>query len=146
MSKRLEVLAAVKALVEAVLPNADVRGLDADDAKPARIGPGGTIIVRAGDPGQPELDISPVAYNYEHEIPLEVGAYESASLTAEQVLDQMLGLIGAAVRADQTLGGLCDYLEARAPVTDDFDAPGAEPGRWADAALVAHYRTTDPLN
>jgi hypothetical protein len=58
----------------------------------------------------------------------------------------MLGAIGVAVAGDRTLGGLCDFTEAEAPATDDVETAGARAGRWADAALVAVYGTTDPLN
>ena len=78
--------------------------------------------------------------------PLEIAAYESATLTREQVLDAVLGVIGAAVMANRTLGGLCDWIEAEAPVTDDIEALGALPGRIADLAILAVYATTDPLN
>jgi hypothetical protein len=146
MSKRLQVLEAVKALIVAALPNAAVVGLDSEDEKPDAIPAGGLVAVYAGDPGEPEVDLSPVRYYYDHAIPIEVGAYTSASLTSEQVLDAMLGAIGAAVKADHTLGGLCDLLEARAPATDDFDAEGAVAGRWGAAEIVASYSTSDPLN
>jgi len=145
-SKRLQVLDAVKALVVSALPSADVKGLNADDAKPESIGPGGTVIVRAGDPGEPEVDLSPTRYNYDHAIPLEVGAYESASKTSEQVLDEMLAAIGLKISEDPTLGGLVDWLEPSAASTDDFDAVGAVAGRWADLEIRASYATTAPLN
>ena len=66
--------------------------------------------------------------------------------TPEQVLDEMLGVIGAAVSGDRTLGGLCDFVEAQAPATDDVETAGARAGRWADASIVAVYGTPDPLN
>lgn len=145
-SKRLQVLEAVVALVRAALPYADVKALDADDAKPDFIGPGGLVVVRSGDPGEPEVDLSPLTYNYEHLIPLEVAAYETADKTSEQVLDEMMIALGEAAQADTSLGGLCQWLEARAPNTDDFETVGAVAGRWADLAVVAHYATSNPLN
>ncbi|MBQ1542336.1 MAG: hypothetical protein IIZ63_10070 [Caulobacteraceae bacterium] len=142
-SKRERVLGAIKALVVAALPYADVvRNAD----QPDEIAPGGSVIVRDGDPGEPEVDLSPATFNYQHRIALEVAAYQSGSRSREQVLDDMLGAIGDAVRADRTLGGLCDYLEAEAPSTDDLRALGAEPARWADAVIVASYATSDPFN
>ena len=145
-SKRLLVLKAVIAAIEAALPNAEVKGLSADDAKPSRIGPGGTVIVRAGDPGEPEVDLSPLAYNYTHRIPVEVGAYEAGGLGPEDVVDAMLGAIGEWLITDPTLGGLVDHVEPSAASTDDFEAFGAEAGRWGDAEIVATYSTPSPLN
>lgn len=141
-SRREQVLDAIKALVVTALPSADVaRNRD----KPQSIAPGGTVIVRDGDPGDPDVTLSPLTYLYDHAIPLEIGAYASEVKTASQVLDDMLGPIGAAVAADRTLGGLCDWLDVAAPVTDSLEAFGVEPGRWADVDIVATYGTTNPL-
>jgi hypothetical protein len=142
-SKREQVLDAVKALLSSALPNADVRR---NLAKPERIPPGGLVVIRDGDPGDPEVMLSPLTYVYTHRIPIELAAYETSSQTPEQVLDEMLGAIGVAVSGDRTLGGLCDFIEAQAPATDDVETAGARAGRWADAAIVAVYGTPDPLN
>ena len=90
--------------------------------------------------------LSPLVYVYSHRIPIELAAYETSSQSPEQVLDEMLGAIGVAVSGDRTLGGLCDFIEAQAPSTDDVETAGARSGRWADAAIVAVYGTPDPLN
>jgi hypothetical protein len=142
-SRREQVLDAIKTLVAAALPNADVKR---NLAKPERIPPGGLAIIRDGDPGEPEVILSPLIYVYTHRIPIELAAYETSSQTREQVLDGMLGAVGAAVVTNRTLGGLCDFIEAEAPATEDVETAGARPGRWADAAIVAVYGTTDPLN
>ncbi len=142
-SRREQVIEAVKALVAEALSNADVKR---NLAKPERIAPGGLAVVRDGDPGEPEVLLSPLAYVYTHRIPVEVAAYESASVPREEVLDGMLGAIGNAVRTDRTLGGLCDFLEVEAPAPADLETLGAAPARFAEIAVVAVYGTTDPLN
>lgn len=142
-SKREQVIEAIKNLVATALPNAEVkRNLD----KPERIPPGGLVIVRDGDPGEPEVLLSPLVYVYEHRVPIEIAAFASASLSREEALDQMLSVIGAAVTADRTLGGLCEFLDTEAPVSDDLETAGALSGRWAEAAIIAEYSTIDPLN
>jgi hypothetical protein len=142
-SKREQVLDAIKALLSLALPNADVRR---NLAKPERIPPGGLVVIRDGDPGEPEVMLSPLVYVYSHRIPIELAAYETSSQSPEQVLDEMLGAIGVAVSGDRTLSGLCDFIETQAPSTDDVETAGARAGRWADAAIVAVYGTPDPLN
>jgi hypothetical protein len=140
--RREQVLEAITALVASALPSAEVkRNLD----KPERIPPGGLVIVRDGDPGEPEVLLSPLTYIYEHRVPIEVAAFASATLTREQALDQMLAAIGEAVAADRTLGGLCEFLETEAPTSDDLETAGAISGRWADAAIIASYATANPL-
>lgn len=142
-SKREQVLDAVKALLASALPSADVKR---NLAKPERIPPGGLVIVRDGDPGEPEVMLSPLTYVYTHRVPVEIAVYESASQPREKVLDTALGMIGTAVASDRTLSGLCDFVEAEAPATDDVETAGAVAGRWANLAIVAVYGTTDPLN
>lgn len=137
-SVREQVLEAVKALVAAALPSADV---ERNRAKPRGVGAGGTVIVRDGEPGEPDIDLSPLTYNYSHRIVLEFAVYETGALT----LDQMLVAVGAAVAADRTLGGLCQFLEAEAPSTDDLEQAGAAAGRWAEVAIIASYGTPNPI-
>lgn len=141
-SKREQVIGAIKSLIASALPNAEVkRNLD----KPERIPPGGLVIIRDGDPGEPDVLLSPLTYVYEHRVPIEIAAFASASLTREQAIDQMLAAIGEAVATDRTLGGLCEFLETEAPTSDDLETAGAISGRWADAAIIASYATANPL-
>lgn len=143
VSRREQVLDGIKALIATALPNTDVKR---NLAKPERIAPGGLVVIHDGDPGEPDVMLSPLLYVYTHRVPVEIAAYESSSQAREQVLDAMLGAIGTAIAGDRTLGGLCDFIEAEAPATDDIETAGARPGRYADAAIVAVYGTTDPLN
>lgn len=142
MSKREQVLEALRALLTAALPAATVKR---NAAKPERIPDGGLVIIRDGDPGEPEITLSPLTYIHAHRVPLEIAAFGSGLLTREQAVNQMLAAIAGAVAADRTLGGLCDFVETQAPLTDDLETTGALTGRWADAALMVTYSTSDPL-
>jgi hypothetical protein len=141
-SRREEVLEAVRAMVAAALPAAKV---ERNAAKPERIPSGGLVIVRDGDPGDPEVTLSPLTYVYTHRIPVEVAILASGVLSREQALDVTLSHIGEAVEVDRTLGGLCDFLEPEAPSTDDLEATGTVAGRWADFVILATYATSNPL-
>lgn len=141
-SKREQVLAAIEALVIAALPGAVVTR---NQAKAIRIGAGGTVDISDGDPGEPEVDLSPLRYNYSHAVPLLFGTYESATLTPGEVLDAMQTAVGGAVEANRTLGGLVDWLETQAPDRGDLDIAGAESGAGSEAAVIAHYATSSPL-
>jgi hypothetical protein len=141
-SKREQVLDAIVALITAAVPEAKV---ERNLTKPERIPPGGLVIVRDGDPGEPEVMLSPLTYVFSHRLPIEVAARLTAD-PREQALDAILGRIGVEVAANRTLWGLCDFIEAEAPATADIEVSGALPGRWADVVLVAIYATPDPLN
>jgi hypothetical protein len=150
MSRRLEVLQAVKDLVVRALPGAQVIGLEGDDEAPVIVPDCGRVIVRSGDPGEPEVDLSPRTYWYEHRIPLEVTAYRSAGRSSEEALDEMLTAIGAEVDADRELGGLAIWTDTEAPTTEDLialerDRPAGRSPRIADLVIVPTYGTRSPL-
>jgi hypothetical protein len=147
VTKRLDVITGVKALAQATFPGIDVLGLEGEEAAPDRVPANGRIIVRAGDPGAPEIDLSPVMYNYSHEIPVEIEAYKTSDpdLTGEQVVDSIVARFSAAIEADRTLGGLVEYLDGYAPATGDIYVAGATPVRAADLVLIATYSTPHPL-
>ena len=115
-----------------------------DEVLPERIPTAGLIILRDGQPGEPEVTLSPLRYHYQHRAELEVVV--QAGTGRASAFDTLIAAIGTALEADRTLGGLCDWIEAEAPVTDDIEALGALPGRFADLAILAVYATTDPLN
>ncbi len=146
MSKRLDVLTAVKELIANALPRAKVLGLDGAEAAPATIPADGMVIVRTGDPGEPEYTLSPITYYYDHRIPIEVSTFATPGLTTEEALDVMLVAIGEGVGADRTLGGLCDWLDTTSAGTDDIYAEGGgQPPRGAEIMLIASYSTRNPL-
>lgn len=145
-SKRLQVVAGVKALIAAALPGADVKGLDNAAPFPSRIPANGLAIVRDGDPGEPEADLSPITYHYDHRIPVEIAAYRSSAKTQAERLDDMLRPIGAAVAANRTLGGLCAWIDVLEPEIDDIAGEGTAAGKGCDLIIIASYSTTTPLN
>lgn len=142
MTKQLQVILALKALVAAALPAVDVVGFDKDATKPQRIGAGGCVIGHPGEPGDPEVDLSPLNYNYQHRMFLEVTAAAGAG---GDVLDAMLETLGAAIAADPFLGGLCEYLHAEAAELMDRNSDGIASTNWATVPVVAEYSTLNPL-
>lgn len=142
MSKQFAVLQGLRALVAAAVPDADIRGFEGDTTKPQRIGAGGTIIGHPGDPGDPDVDLSPLCYNYEHVLYLEV---TGPGGKAGPALDAMLKALGEAIRANRSLGGLCCWLEAQAPDRNDRTTDAVQTTNWATVPIVAQYSTPDPL-
>jgi hypothetical protein len=143
-SKREQVLQAVEALIKAALPNAKVRR---NPSTPIRIEglPGGAVDMYDGDPGEPEVDLSPLTYTYSHRIALSFGGYVSASRTAAEVIDDMQSAVGAAVDADRSLNGLCEFVRTEAPDGEALEIAGAQAGGESQAAIIADYSTRSPL-
>ncbi len=114
-----------------------------NDVLPSKIGLHGLVILRDGDPGEPETTMSPLLYHYEHRAEIEV--FVQAGDGREALFDTLCQSIGAAVVADRTLGGLCDWVEAEAPAPDDTPQEGAITYRAAVIGVRLHYATPDPL-
>ncbi|WP_372838678.1 acyl-CoA transferase [Phaeovulum sp.] len=121
-----------------VLPATALRG----EVLPERVPNAGLTILRDGDPGEPEVTLSPLRYHYQHRAEIEAvvqGADRDASF------DTLCASIGAAIAADRTLSGLCDWVEAEAPRPVDLPVEGAAGLKAAVIVVVLHYSTAGPL-
>ncbi|WP_354540067.1 acyl-CoA transferase [Roseovarius sp. MBR-6] len=114
-----------------------------DDVLPERIPAGGLIILRDGQPGEPEVTLSPLRYHYQHRAELEVVV--QAGTGRASAFDSLIASIGTALEADRTLGGLCDWVEPEAPASIDLPVEGAAALKAAVITVILHYSTTGPL-
>lgn len=142
MSRSEAVVAAIKALVQTALPLAQV---EQDQDGPDDIGDGGLVIVRFGSPGEAEYTLSPLTYTYAHAVRIEIAMPGASPAARRAKLDAALTAVGAAVEANRTLGGLCEWLEPATPERDDLRTEGAAAVRIADLDLIATYSTPNPL-
>ena len=138
MTQRETILSALADLLRTI-PNVPVlRG----EVLPERIPPAGLMILRDGEPGEPEVTLSPLTYHYQHRAEIEAvmqGANRDATF------DALCASIGVVIAADRTLGGLCDWVEAEAPQPVDLPVEGAASLKAAVIPVILHYSTTDPL-
>ena len=114
-----------------------------DAVLPERIPAAGLIILRDGDPGEPEVTLSPLRYHYRHRAELEVIVQTGSGQVS--AFDDLLAAIGTTLEADRTLGGLCDWVEPEAPSPVDLPIEGAAALKAAVITVVLHYTTTGPL-
>ena len=114
-----------------------------DEVLPERIPPAGLVILRDGQPGEPEVTLSPLRYHFQHRAELEV--IVQAANDRATAFDSLIAAIGTALAADRTLGGLCDWVEAEAPASIDLPVDGAVSLKAAVVTVVLHYTTADPL-
>jgi len=114
-----------------------------DEVLPERIPAAGLIILRDGQPGEPEVTLSPLRYYYQHRAELEVVV--QAPNGRATVFDTLIAAIGTALEADRILGGLCDWVEPEAPASVDLPIEGAAALKAAIITVVLHYSTTGPL-
>jgi hypothetical protein len=123
-----------------MLPTGALRG----DVLPERVPAQGLLILRDGEPGEPEVTLSPLRYHYQHRA--EIEAVVQGTNDRDAAFDALCASIGAALAADRTLGGLCDWVEAEAPQPVDLPVEGAAGLKAAVIPVVLHYSTADPLS
>ena len=134
---RETILTALHTLLQA-LPATALRG----EVLPERVPTDGLLILRDGEPGEPEVTLSPLRYHYQHRAEIEAvvqGADRDAAF------DTLCASIGAAIAADRTLGGRCEWVEAEAPQPVDLPIEGAASLKAAVIMVVLHYSMSDPL-
>jgi hypothetical protein len=102
-SRAEQVLDAFKALLETV-PDAVV---ERNSVLPEKIPNGGLIILRDGDPGEPEQALGGFgnAY-YQHAVEIEVYVEEGDAAARDAAFDALLQEVGTALETDPTLDGL----------------------------------------
>ena len=136
-STREATLAALHARLLTV-PATTLRGEVLSERVPAA----GLLILRDGEPGEPEVTLSPLRYHYQHRAEIEA-VVQSAD--RDIAFDTLTASIGAALATDRTLGGLCDWVEPEAPRPVDLPVEGAASLKAAVIPVVLHYSTDDPL-
>jgi hypothetical protein len=136
-SPRETILTALHARLSA-LPATALRG----EVLPERVPAAGLVILRDGEPGEPEVTLSPLRYHYQHRSEIEVVVLGP---DRDVLFDTLTASIGTALATDRTLGGLCDWIEAEAPQPADLPVEGAASLKAALITVVLHYFTADPL-
>ena len=136
-SPRETILASLHARLSA-MPATVLRG----GVLPERVPAAGLVILRDGDPGEPDVTLSPLRYHYQHRVEIEAvvqGAGRDAAF------DTLCASIGGTITVDRTLGGLCHWVEAEAPEPVDLPIEGSASLKAAIIPVMLHYSTADPL-
>ena len=135
---REAILTALHAVLE-TLPATALRG----EVLPERLPFAGLLILRDGDPGDPEVTLSPLAYHYQHRAEIEAVVQGG---NRDAAFDTLITSIGLVLTTNRTLGGLCDWIEAEAPRPVDLPVEGAATLKAAVVPVVLTYSMDDPLN
>jgi hypothetical protein len=141
-SKAEQLLDALKTLLETV-PDAVV---ERNSALPEKIPAGGLIILRDGDPGEPEEALGGFGGTYyQHAVEVEVYVEEGDAAARDAAFDALLQQIGAALEADPTLGGFAFGLTYGRPETSIEAVAGAPAIKGATLTVTVDYETDAPL-
>ncbi|QLH38157.1 MAG: acyl-CoA transferase [Defluviicoccus sp.] len=127
-SRREQVLSAVFACLQAI-PLVTIRR---NEALPMSVPADGLVILRDGDPGEPDVTLNPRTAYYSHRAEIEAFVTQPPGGGGEVTLDDLMGAIGTALAADTSLGGLAETLSCSAPEVSVMAIEGsANPGRAA---------------
>lgn len=113
------------------------------ESLPTEIPVGGLLILRDGDPGEPEITMSPRRYHFEHVAQIELIVQGHANRDLQ--FDTLKLAVGAVIEANRTLGGTCDWVDAGVPEPQDLPFEGAETLKAAIIPITLHYMTANPL-
>jgi hypothetical protein len=116
-----------------------------NEVLPEKVPAAGLVILRNGDPGEPDFTLNPRTEFYSHRVEIEAYVPRDATGGGETALDALLGSIGAALRSDPSLGGLVENLTPSAPETGALAIEGAAPILTGRLIVTVEYLVTDPL-
>src|SRR5918996_1351300 len=142
-SKPEQVLEALKTVLETV-PDAAV---ERNSVLPEKVPAGGLMILRDGDPGEPEQALGGFGSTYyQHAVDIEVYVDEGDAAARDAAFDALLQQIGTALEADPTLGGLAFGLTYGRPESAIEAIAGAPAIKAATLTVTIDYETSAPLS
>ena len=116
-----------------------------NDPVPVKIPKTGLVILRDGDPGEPEVTLSPTRYHYQHQAEIEVLVQEADTAQRDMALDVLLVALGSALIVDLYLNGAVDYMSIGAPEFILEAIEGAPAIKAAVIPITLEYSTLNPL-
>ena len=141
MSRREQILATLAQILDSQMP-ATVRR---NEVLPEKIPTLGLVILRDGDPGEPDITLNPRTEFYSHRVDLELFVTRPTAGGGESLLDALVADVHAAFAPDPSLGGLAENLVVTAPETGVLAIEGAAPILTARLIVIVDYLVSDPL-
>jgi hypothetical protein len=142
-SRAEQVLEAVKAALETI-PSVAV---ERNSVLPEKIPDSGLIILRDGDPGEPEQALGGFGSTYyQHAVEVEVYVEEGDAAARDAAFDDLLQQIGAVLETDPTLGGLAFGLTYGRPESSIEPVAGAPAIKTATLTVTVDYESDAPLS
>ena len=113
---------------------------------PTKVPAEGLLILRDGDPGEPEVTLSPTRYHYQHRAEIEALVQHGDQAQRDTALDALLETVAQALDGQTSLSGLVDYLHIETPDFLSETVEGAPTIKAAVVPVILEYSTSNPLN
>ncbi len=120
--------------------------VEPNTAVPEMIPAGGLIVLRDGDPGEPEQVLGGVgSVYYAHAVEIEVYVESADTARRDAAFDVLVQKIGAVLDGDATLGGLAFGMTTARPEIDTEAVIGAPAIKTGTIEVIVEYETETPL-
>ena len=120
--------------------------VERNTAAPEKIPAGGLIVLRDGDPGEPEQALGGVgSVYYAHAVEIEIYVEAASAGKRDAAFDALVQKIGAAFVADLTVGGLAFGMTYGRPEIDTEAVAGAPAIKTGTIEVIVEYETATPL-
>jgi hypothetical protein len=114
---------------------------------PEKVPDGGLIILRDGDPGEPEQSLGGFGSSYyQHAVEIEVYIEKGDAAVRDAAFDDLLQQIGTALDADPMLDGLAYGLSYGRPEPSIEAVAGAPAIKSGTLSVIVDYETDSPLS
>lgn len=138
----------IEAILEAVRDSLSARGLNVarNIAVPVEVPAGGMVILRDGDPEEPERVLGGFESSYcRHNAEIEVLVQSGSDAARDSAFDTLVSSVQAAVYADKTFGGLAHGFESARPSVVTIPVEGGPAIKAGTIILSVEYTAANPL-
>ncbi len=115
-------------------------------ALPERIADHAMAILRDGEMGEPEVSLSPLTYQWQHQVVIELFVADPDASARDARMDGLLMELAALIEQDRTLGGVIEYAEIGPPKFDELAPDGTSGIKACLLPVVLHYSSSGSLN
>ena len=120
--------------------------VERNTAVPEKISGGGLIVLRDGDPGEPDTALGGFGgVYYSHDVEIELYVEEGDATARDAAFDTLVQAVGAVLETDPTLGGLAFGMTYGRPEVDTEAVAGAPAIKTGTITVTVEYETDSPL-
>ena len=120
--------------------------IERNSAVPEKIPAGGLIVLRDGDPGEPDTALGGFGcVYYSHGVEIELYVEEGDAVARDAAFDTLVQAVGAAIETDPTVGGLAFGMTYGRPEIDTEAVAGAPAIKTGIITVTVEYETTSLL-